>query len=327
MRACGMRKDPNRKSLAEGALRIGTRASPLAIAQAELARRRIAQACGFDLDGMKLVRISTAGDLDTSRPFRELGGKGLFCKEIEAALLDGKIDMAVHSLKDMPVEQPEGLAIACVLPRADPRDALVSARYSRLEDMPAGSVVGTSSVRRRAQVMRLGRGIKVAELRGNVDTRLKKLADGAADGILIAMAGLERLGLLTNRAQPVPIELMLPAPGQGAVCIEARIGDQRVREILGAVNHPESMARTAAERAFLGRVGGSCDLPIGAHAEAEGSEIRLTGEVLRHDGSDSITASARGSIGKAAELGRRLAEQLLADMDMEFRDWFATLRA
>lgn len=325
MLAAGMRKNPNRKSRAEGALRVGTRASPLAIAQAELARRRIAQACGFDLGGMELVRIATAGDLDTSRPFRELAGKGVFCKEIEAALLDGRIDMAVHSLKDMPVEQPEGLTIACVLPRADPRDALVSARYSRLDDMSAGSAVGTSSVRRRAQVMRLGRGIKVVELRGNVDTRLAKLADGAADGILIAMAGLERLGSRTGRARPVPIETILPAPGQGAICVECRVDDQRTRGVLAQVNDEVSMARADAERAFLGGVGGSCDLPVGALAEADGTGLQLSGEVLREDGSASVSATLRGSVGGAEELGRRLAERLLKDMDPEFRAWIASL--
>ena len=320
-----MHKDPNRKSRAECALRIGTRASPLAIAQAELARCRIAQVRGFDLGGMKLVPIATAGDLDRSRPFRELGGKGVFCKEIEAALLDGRIDMAVHSLKDMPVEQPEGLAIACVLPRADPRDALVSARYSRLDDMPAGSVVGTSSARRRAQVMRLGRGIKVAELRGNVDTRLKKLADGAADGMLVAMAGLERLGARTDCARPVPMDTMLPAPGQGAICIECRVDDERTRSVLAQVNDEASMARADAERAFLRGVGGYCGLPVGAHAAADGTGLQLSGEVLREDGSASIAATLRGSVGGAEELGLRLAERLLGDMDPEFRAWIAFL--
>lgn len=320
-----MSTDPNRKSRAECGLRIGTRGSPLALAQAELARRGIAQACGFDLDGIKLVPIATAGDLDRSRPFRELGGKGVFCKEIEAALLDGRIDMAVHSLKDMPVEQPDGLKIACVLPRADARDALVSAHYSRLEDMPAGSVVGTSSVRRRAQVMRLGRNIKVAELRGNVDTRLKKLAGGAADGMLIAMAGLERLGASTDRARPVPMETMLPAPGQGTICIECRVDDQRIRSVLAQVNDEASMARAEAERAFLGGVGGSCDLPVGAHAAADGTRLQLSGEVLREDGSDSVAATLRGSVRGAEELGQCLAERLLGDMDPEFRAWIASV--
>jgi hydroxymethylbilane synthase len=302
-------------------LKIGTRGSPLALAQAHETRDRLTAAHGLAPGACEIVVIKTTGDQILDRPLNEIGGKGLFTKEIEEALLEGGIDIAVHSTKDMPVDQPEGLILDCFLPREDVRDAFVAPGFAGgLMDLPEGAVVGTSSLRRRAQVAYRRPDLKIVEFRGNVQTRLKKLADGVAACTFLAMAGLNRLAATDVPRRPMPTEEMLPAVAQGAVCIERRGADDRVAALLAAIHDHETGLRMAAERAYLARLDGSCQTPIGGLAELDGDRLRLRGEILRPDGSACHADAVEGPASDGAALGRDLAERLLGRAGPGFFD-------
>ena len=291
-------------------LRIGTRGSPLALAQARETRGRLMAAHGLPEAAFVIVPIKTTGDRVQDRPLGEIGGKGLFTMEIEAALLEGTIDIAVHSMKDMPTAQPDGLAITCYLPREDVRDAFVALDAAGLEDLPAGAVVGTSSLRRRAQLRHRRPDLGVVEFRGNVQTRLRKLEEGVARATFLAMAGLRRLGLDAVARAPIPPETMLPAIAQGAIGVEQRSGDDAVSALLAAIHDAPTAQRLAAERAFLAALDGSCQTPIAGLAELDGDRIRLRGEILRPDGSECLTAEASGAVADAARLGAAMGAEL-----------------
>ncbi len=258
-------------------LKIGTRGSPLALAQAFETRRRLMAAHGLVEDACEIVIIKTTGDdralIAADRPLKEIGGKGLFTKEIEEALLAGSIDIAVHSMKDMPVAQPGGLVLDCYLPREDVRDAFVAPAVARLGDLPEGAVVGTSSLRRRAQLAHRRPDLKLVEFRGNVQTRLKKLNDGVAQATFLAMAGLNRLGMAHVATSPIAPEDMLPAVAQGAIGIERRAADGEVAALLGAIHDRPTGERLAAERAFLVTLDGSCETPIAGLALHDGAGL------------------------------------------------------
>jgi hydroxymethylbilane synthase len=290
-------------------LRIGTRGSPLALAQAHETRRRLMAAHGLPEAAFAITVIRTTGDRVQDRPLSTLGGKGLFTREIEEALAAGTIDVAVHSMKDMPTLQPAGLAIAALLPRADPRDAFVTLGPATFATLPAGSVVGTSSLRRAAQTRHRRPDLAVVEFRGNVQTRLAKLADGVAVATFLAMAGLDRLGLDLPR-QPIAPEEMLPAVAQGAIGVEARAGDARTRALLAAIHDAATGHRLAAERAFLAGLDGSCQTPIAGLAELDGDRLRLRGEILRPDGSERLAHAVEGAVADAAALGADCAAVL-----------------
>jgi len=302
-------------------LRIGTRGSPLALAQAYETRRRLIEALDVTEDSFEIVVISTSGDRILDRPLKEVGGKGLFTKEIEQEMLDGKIDIAVHSMKDMPVEQPDGLMLGCYLPREDVRDAFVSSHFNNVSDLPSGSKVGTSSLRRKAQLKFFRPDLEVVEFRGNVQTRLKKLSDGVASCTFLAMAGLNRLGLADVAQSAINPSEMLPAIAQGAIGIEWREADKKIADILKKIHHEETAQQINAERAFLAELDGSCQTPIAGLATIEGSSLKLTGQVLRTDGSDSISETASSNIEDGPELGRELAQKILAQAGPNFFDW------
>ena len=302
-------------------LKIGTRGSPLALAQAYETRRRLGVA--FDLTDacFEIVVIKTTGDKIIDRPLKEIGGKGLFTREIEQDLLSGAIDIAVHSMKDMPVEQPAGLLLETYLPREDVRDAFVSHAHQRLEDLPAGTVVGTSSLRRKAQLQHKRPDLAVVEFRGNVQTRLKKLEDGVAACTFLAMAGLNRLDMSHVANSAIDAEQMLPAVAQGAIGIERRANDESTAAMLSAIHDTPTGQRLAAERAFLAELDGSCETPIAGLAELNGSQLRLRGEVLRPDGSEAIGDDVTGPIESGAEMGREMGRKLLAQAGDGFFDW------
>ncbi|EYD74496.1 Porphobilinogen deaminase [Rubellimicrobium mesophilum DSM 19309] len=295
-------------------LRIGTRGSPLALAQAHETRDRLREATGLPEAAFEIVVIRVTGDVIQDRSLREAGGKGLFTKEIEEALLSGEVDIAVHSMKDMPTEQPEGLALDCFLPREDTRDAFVTlTEHAGIADLPEGATVGTSSLRRRAQLLARRPDLKVVEFRGNVQTRLSKLSQGIAEATFLAMAGLNRLGYAEVPARPIPPDAMLPAIAQGAIGIERRSADDRVREMLAPIHHEPTGQRLAAERGFLRRLDGSCQTPIAGLAELDGDRLRLRGEILRPDGSRVLADDVTGAVAEGAEMGRAMAERLLGE--------------
>lgn len=309
-------------------LKIGTRGSPLALAQAYETRARLAAAFDLPHEAFEIVVIKTTGDdaalIAKDKPLKELGGKGLFTKEIEEQLLDGSIDIAVHSMKDMPTLQPKGLLLETYLPREDVRDAFVCLKYESLADVPAGAVMGSSSLRRRAQLAVKRPDLTLAEFRGNVQTRLKKLEDGVADATFLAMAGLTRLGMIGQvPATPVEVTDMLPAVAQGAIGIERRKSDFRVADLLAAIHDTPTGQRLAAERAFLAALDGSCETPLAGLAELEGGRLRLRGEVLRPDGSEALNDDATAPIEDGAALGREMAAKLLERAGRGFFDWRA----
>ncbi len=297
-------------------LRLGTRGSPLALAQANEARARLAAAHPelSEPAAVEIVVIKTTGDTIQDRTLAEIGGKGLFTKEIEEALLAGRIDAAVHSMKDVPTWLPEGLEISTILPREDPCDAIISAGGQDLAGLPAGSVVGTASLRRQAQVLLARPDLKVVPLRGNVETRLRKLAEGQVDATLLAMAGLKRLGKAGEVSAVLAPEDMLPAVAQGAIGLEIRADDGAVRGILAVLDDRDSAIRVAAERACLEVLDGSCRTPIAAFAELEagGAEMRLRALVALPDGSQAHRAERRGSAADGAALGRDAGAELRA---------------
>ena len=309
-------------------LKIGTRGSPLALAQAYETRVRLAEAFDLPHEAFEIVVIKTTGDdaalIAKDKPLKELGGKGLFTKEIEEQLLDGSIDIAVHSMKDMPTLQPRGLLLETYLPREDVRDAFVCLKYKSLADVPEGAVMGSSSLRRRAQLAVKRPDLMLSEFRGNVQTRLKKLEEGVADATFLAMAGLTRLGMIGQvPATPVEVTDMLPAVAQGAIGIERRGDDSRVADMLAAIHHEETGQRLAAERAFLAALDGSCETPLAGLAELDGNTLRLRGEVLRPDGSEAINDDQSAPLEDGPELGREMAAKLLAQAGKGFFDWRA----
>jgi hydroxymethylbilane synthase len=300
---------------------IGTRGSPLALAQAHETRRRLSTAFDLSPEVFVIKVIKTTGDKILDRPLKEIGGKGLFTREIEDDMLRGAIDIAVHSMKDMPVLQPNGLVLDTYLPREDVRDAFVSAGHDRLADLPSGAVVGTSSLRRRAQLLHFRPDLNVVEFRGNVQTRLKKLEDNVADCTFLAMAGLRRLDMAHVAKSAIETEEMLPAVAQGAIGIERRIDDTRAAQMLEAIHDTETGQRLVAERAFLEALDGSCETPIAGLSELDGTNMRLRGQVLRPDGSESIGDDVSGSIEDGAEMGRAMAAKLLAEAGEGFFEW------
>lgn len=293
-------------------IRIGTRGSPLALAQAHETRRRLMAAHGLPEEEFEIVVITTTGDRIRDRPLSEIGGKGLFTKEIEEALFAREIDLAVHSMKDMPAVLPDGLAFAATLPREDARDALISLSATSLQDLKLGATLGSSSVRRTAQALRLRPDLKVVQFRGNVETRLRKLAEGVADASFLAVAGLNRLGLSHHIAAIVPMEEMLPAIAQGAIGIEIHAGNARIRTMLGAINHVETATAIACERAFLAALDGSCRTPIAGHARLANGVLHFRGETLTLDGSKVFTAERSGAPADAAQMGTDAAAEVKA---------------
>jgi len=293
-------------------LRIGTRGSPLALAQAYETRNRLMVAFGLEEDAFEIVPIRVTGDAVQDRPLKDIGGKGLFTREIEEALADGAIDVAVHSMKDMPVDQPPGLIIDTYLPREDVRDAFVSHDFARIRELPRGATVGTSSLRRRAQILRRRPDLNVVEFRGNVQTRLRKLSDGVAQATFLAMAGLNRLGMEDVPRRAIDPDEMLPAIAQGAIGIERRARDVATASLLAAIHDHETGVRLAAERAFLAALDGSCETPIGGLAELSGGTLRLRGEILRPDGATVLADEATVPVADGAALGR--------DMGLRLRD-------
>jgi hydroxymethylbilane synthase len=292
--------------------RIGTRGSPLAMAQARETRARLAAAHGLPEDDFEIVVITTTGDRIRDRPLAELGGKGLFTKEIEEALLEDVIDLAVHSMKDMPAKLPDGLAMAAVLPREDPRDAFISLTAGNIAELETGATVGSSSVRRTAQLLRLRPDLKTVQFRGNVETRLKKLADGVAEATFLACAGLNRLGLSNKITQAIPTDVMLPAVAQGAIGIEIRAGNAKVQALVEAINDSLSAAAIACERAFLAALDGSCRTPLAGHAVLDGSTVSFRGHALTLDGAHCFEATRSGPIGDAARLGKDAGDEVKA---------------
>jgi hydroxymethylbilane synthase len=289
---------------------LGTRGSPLALVQANEARRRLAEARGWEIEKIALRVIRTSGDAIQDRPLAEAGGKGLFTKEIDAALLAGAIDAAVHSAKDLPTLMPEGVVIVGYLPREDVRDALISALADRVEDLPREATFGAASLRRQAQALRLRPDLRPVLLRGNVETRLRKAESGEVGATLLALAGLKRLGLGDRARAVLDLDTFLPAPGQGAIAITARERDARALEALAAISDSETAAALAAERAFLGELEGSCRTPIAGLARLEGGRLRLRGEVLRTDGSERFAIALEGAPADAERLGRDAGRDL-----------------
>ncbi|MGR3709820.1 MAG: hydroxymethylbilane synthase [Alterinioella nitratireducens] len=305
-------------------LRIGTRGSPLALAQAHETRRRLADAFDLAAEAFEIVVIKTTGDnramIDADQPLKTIGGKGLFTREIEEALLAGGIDIAVHSMKDMPVAQPGGLALDTYLPREDVRDGFVSLAHGGLDALPAGARIGSSSLRRRAQMMARRPDLELVEFRGNVQTRMRKLGDGVADATFLAMAGLRRLDMVHVARTALEPEDMLPAVAQGAIGIERRAGDTRVAAMLEAIHDAETGQRLAAERAFLAGLDGSCQTPIAGLAELAGGDLRLRGEILRPDGSEVITDDVSVPVADGAEAGAEMARKMRAQAGEGFFD-------
>jgi len=302
-------------------LKIGTRGSPLALAQAHETRARLSQAFDLEESCFEIIVIKTTGDRVLDRPLKEIGGKGLFTREIEDDLLSGRIDIAVHSMKDMPTEQPTGLILDTYLPREDVRDAFVSLTKDSMDALEAGQKLGSSSLRRKAQLMLARPDLEVVEFRGNVQTRLKKLEDGVADATFLAAAGLNRLGLSHIAKSFLDPDVMLPAVAQGAIGIERRSEDTRVAEILSAIHDTPTGQRLAAERAFLRGLDGSCETPIAGLAELNGSTLRLRGEVLRPDGSEAINDDQSCPIEDAEKLGSEMANKILNATPKNFFDW------
>jgi hydroxymethylbilane synthase len=293
------------------AIRIGTRGSKLALVQAHQLRDRVIAAHGLSEDNFEIVIIKTSGDIITDKPLSAFGGKGLFTKEIEEALIAEDIDVAVHSMKDMPTKLPEGLEISCLLPREDVRDAFISLKVARLDALPHGAVLGSSSLRRQAQVKRLRPDLNVITYRGNVDTRLRKLADGDADATLLAAAGLRRLGLEDRITAMIETDEMLPAIAQGAIGIETRIGDTRMQEVLAPLHDQQTSICVQAERAFLAELDGSCRTPIAGLATLSGGNLDFRGEILLPDGSKSHATQRTGTPSDATAIGIDAARELL----------------
>lgn len=304
-------------------VRIGTRGSPLARTQAELVRARLATAHGVAPDEIAIVVISTGGDRVQDRPLSELGGKGMFTKEIEQALLEGSIDLGVHSSKDVASVLPPGLILPVFLEREDVRDAFVSLTAASLEALPGGARLGTSSLRRAAQMRRYRPDLEIVPFRGNVDTRLEKLARGVADATLLAAAGLNRLGRQDRATAWLDPKAFPPAPAQGAIGIEIRDGDARTLGLVAPLDHAPTRLAVSMERGFLRELDGSCRTPIGAYAELSGDTLTLTGEILSPDGRQHFSGSESGPAALAVDIGVTLGRRLVAEAGPEFMRLFA----
>ncbi|MCR6501703.1 hydroxymethylbilane synthase [Shinella sp. CPCC 101442] len=298
--------------------RIGTRGSPLALAQAYETRARLMAAHGLPEEMFEVVVLSTKGDRITDRSLALIGGKGLFTEEIETQLSSGELDFAVHSSKDMPTRLPEGLHLSAYLPREDIRDAFIGRTARRLLDLPKGATVGSASLRRQALIRRLRPDIDVIVFRGQVDTRLAKLAEGQADATLLAYAGLKRLGKLD-----VPTELLdpvsfPPAPAQGAICIESRVDDDRINNLLAAIDDHATRAAVSCERGFLATLDGSCRTPIAGYATVEGDHLQFRGMILTPDGIRFHEIETSGAAGRAADLGEAAGQAIRAKAGADF---------
>jgi len=293
-------------------LRIGSRGSQLALVQAREVRSRLAATANVDAERIEIKVIRTTGDIVQDRPLAEAGGKGLFAKEIEEALHAGAIDLAVHSSKDMPTLLPAGLVLSAFLPREDARDAFIGRAVKSLTELPHGAVVGTASLRRQALLKHLRPDLAVVPMRGNVETRLRKLAAGEADATLLAVAGLKRLGLIAAATMVLEIDDFLPAVGQGAIGLETRADDAHTRALVAAINDPDTESALIAERAFLAVLDGSCRTPIGGHARVDAAAVHFRGIIVKPDGSEAFEVSRQGRREMAAELG--------ADAGRELRD-------
>jgi len=291
-------------------LRIGSRGSKLALWQAEFIKYLILDK--FPELEIRIIVIKTAGDKHLEPPLSIIGGKGVFVKEIEESLLMKEIDLAVHSMKDLPAVLPDGLIIGAVPERGDPRDALVSNGDIKFNQLRQGARVGTGSLRRRVQLLRLKPDIEIVPIRGNVDTRIRRLRNGDLDSIVLAMAGLERMGLIHEVTESFPVEVMIPAPGQGIIAVECRDSDSEVKEILSEINHRETGITALAERSFLERLGGSCDLPAGCYASVEVDNLKMIGFVASADGRDMVRGDIEGQLDDKF-LGKMLAERILKD--------------
>lgn len=299
-------------------IKIGTRGSPLALAQAREVQNRLAATHGLSEDRFEIVPIKTTGDRIQNQSLNKIGGKGLFTKEIEDALLYGRIDIAVHSMKDMPVEQPKGLVLECFLPREDVRDAFVSFKYTSLQDLPIGATVGTSSVRRRAQILHIRPDLNVVEFRGNVQTRLNKLERGIADATFLAMAGLNRLGLTQIAQNPIPTTDILPAVAQGAIGVECSETNEDIRRFLSTISDLLTAQQLSAERSFLKTLDGSCQTPIAGLAILNGENLVLEGQILHPNGTESVCDYIKGPVRTGAVMGEILAKKLLEKSGYSF---------
>jgi hydroxymethylbilane synthase len=291
-------------------LRIGTRGSPLALVQARTVQARLAAALGVEEAAIEIVAIRTSGDKIQDRPLADVGGKGLFTKEIEEALLDGRIDLAVHSTKDMPTFSQPGLMLTACLEREDPRDVFISRKAGSLSELPQGATLGTASMRRQAIAKRARPDLNVVPLRGNVETRLRKLDAGEVDATLLALAGLKRLDLVQHATKIMSVDEFLPAVGQGAIGIEARANDARVRDILARIDHADTSAAIACERAFLAVLDGTCKTPIGGHATISGDAVEFRGLVARPDGSAAHDIAGTGHRKDAVAIGTEAGREL-----------------
>ena len=298
-------------------IRLGSRGSKLALWQAEFIQFEIERKTGRKVE---ITRIKTTGDMILDVPLARVGGKGLFVKEIEEALLSGVIDLAVHSMKDVPTELPDRLAIVAITRREDPRDAFLSVKYRKFEELPQGAKLGTSSLRRQTQLLGLRPDLSVETLRGNLDTRIRKMEEGRYDAIILAAAGLRRLGWEAKITEYISEEMSLPAIGQGALGIEIRVDDRDTREAVSFLNDRDTAFAVRAERGFLKRLEGGCQVPIASYGRTEGDGIFLEGMVGRPDGSEIIRGNARGSTSDPEALGAGLAEQLLARGAKEILD-------
>lgn len=298
-------------------IRLGSRGSKLALWQAEFIQFEIERRTGRKVE---ITRIKTTGDMILDVPLAKVGGKGLFVKEIEETLLSGDIDLAVHSMKDVPTDLPDRLAIVAITRREDPRDAFLSVKYRKFEELPRGARLGTSSLRRQTQLLGLRPDLSVETLRGNLDTRIRKMEEGRYDAIILAAAGLRRLGWEAKITEYIPEEISLPAIGQGALGIEIRVDDPDTREAVSFLNDRDTAFAVRAERGFLKRLEGGCQVPIASYGRTEGDGILLKGMVGRPDGSEIIRGSARGSTEDPEALGVGLAEQLLARGAKEILD-------
>ncbi len=302
-------------------IRIGTRGSPLALAQAHEVRRLLALAHNLDLETIEINVIKTSGDRILDRPLADIGGKGLFTKEIEEALLANEIDVAVHSMKDMQTDLPDGLMLGAALPREDVRDAFISLKYAKLDDMPTGAVVGTSSLRRQAQLLNIRPDLEVVGFRGNVQTRLKKLQEGVADATFLAVAGLKRLGLEDRITCAIPLDVMLPAVAQGAIGLEIRADDHATAILIAPLNDNETHMAVAAERGFLARLEGSCRTPIAGLAQMHDGALVLRGQVLSPDGKISYAVRQQGTLSAPVDLGFAAANEILSKADRSVLAW------
>jgi hydroxymethylbilane synthase len=297
-------------SSSSSVLRVGSRGSPLALVQAREVQRRLAAASGLAADAIEIKIIRTTGDTIVDRPLAEAGGKGLFTKEIEEALAAGAIDLAVHSSKDMPTVLPAGLVLSAFLPREDARDAFISRKAESLAELPEGASLGTASLRRQALALRLRPDLKIAPLRGNVETRLRKLEAGEVDATLLAVAGLKRLGLLSAATAVLDIDEFLPAVGQGAIGIETRADDDKTRALVARINDSDTATALTAERVFLAELDGSCRTPIGGHARVSAQGLHFRGIIVKPDGSAAFEVVREGARGEAAALGAEAAREL-----------------